>query len=106
MPVVRISRGSFDPAIGERCEELLKDSERSLTPAIRKLKGMQHYYAGIDKASGTMVNVSVWDSIDDARQMDSLAEMAALGKGFAATGVGFERPIINYLTLWVIEKTR
>jgi len=49
-----------------------------------------------------MINVSVWDSLDDARQMDTLPEMAAAGKGFAAGGVQFERPIINYLTVWEI----
>jgi hypothetical protein len=102
MPVIRISRGSFDPAKSAYFEMLLKESQKSLVPAIKKLKGLQHYYAGVDGASGTMVNVSVWDSLDDARQMESLREMAAAGKEFVAAGVKFERPITNYPTVWLI----
>jgi hypothetical protein len=95
--IVRISRGSFDPANGAHFEALLKESEKSLVPAIKKLRGLQHYYAGVDAASGTMVNVSVWNSLEDARQMESLSEMAAAGKQFVAAGVKFERPMV-----WVI----
>jgi hypothetical protein len=100
--IVRISRGSFDPAKGAQFEALLKESEKILVPAIKKLKGLRHYYAGIDMGSGTMINVSVWDRLEDARQMESLVEMAVAGKEFAGAGVQFERPIVNYSSVWVI----
>ena len=102
MSVVRISRGSFDFSRSAQFEAMLQDSAAVLVPALRKLKGLKNYYAGIDSASGTMINVSVWDTVDDARQMDLLPEMAAAGKSFAAAGVQFERPIINYSSLWSI----
>ncbi len=49
-----------------------------------------------------MVNVSIWATLADARQMDTLAPMLALAKDFAALGVTFERPILNYETLWTL----
>jgi len=98
--VVRISRGSFDRSKGAKYEALLKESEQVLVPAIRRLKGLQHYYAGIDHLSATLINVSVWDTVEEAQQMESLPEMIAQGKKFTAAGVQFERPINNYQTLW------
>jgi hypothetical protein len=49
-----------------------------------------------------MVNVSVWDSLEHAQAMTTLAAMGALAKEFIALGVEFERPIVNYPTLWHI----
>ncbi len=54
--------------------------------------------------SHTLINVSVWKTMDDARQMDTLAPMLALAGEFIELGIEFERPIHNYLTLWEIEK--
>lgn len=98
--VVRISRGSFEASRYGEIEQRLRDSSQSLIPAIRKLPGMLHYYVGIDRESSTMVNVSVWESLAAAQQMASLEEMLALAGEFVAMGVTFERPIINYDTLW------
>jgi hypothetical protein len=42
-----------------------------------------------------MVNVSVWRSLTDARQMETLAPMSALADEFSQLGVNFERPIVN-----------
>lgn len=71
-------------------------------PAIRALDGLVAYHAGVDEASGTMVNVSVWTSIEAAEQMGSLAEMQALAGEFIALGVVCERPFVNYESLWEI----
>lgn len=49
-----------------------------------------------------MINVSVWQSLADAKQMETLAPMLALTKEFIDLGVTFERPIINYDTVWEI----
>jgi hypothetical protein len=102
MLVVRISRGSFDPALYEKVKERLTASQESLIPAIKQLKGLQHYYAGIEASSNTMINVSVWATLADAQQMSTLAPMLALAQEFTALGVKFERPIINYETVWEI----
>lgn len=102
MPVVRISRGSFDPSLYEKVKERLTTSQQPLIPAIKQLNGLLHYYAGIEAGSNTMINVSVWQTLADAQQMDTLAPMLALAKEFTALGVKFERPIINYETVWEI----
>ncbi len=100
VPVVRISRGAFEPAAYSAIQERLIDSKKTLIPAIRALHGCLHYYVGIDVTSNTMINVSVWASLEDAKQMDKLAPMLALAAEFTKLGVRFERPIPNYETLW------
>jgi hypothetical protein len=100
--VVRISRGSFDPAQADDWEKRLTRSGDTLVPAIKRLPGLLSYHAGIDKAAGSLVNVSVWDSLASARQMETLAEMGASAREFIAAGATFERPIINYQTVWSI----
>ena len=43
MPVVRISKGSFDPARLAETEQLLAESERALRGALTSLDGLIHY---------------------------------------------------------------
>ena len=100
--IVRISRGSFEPARFSEIEQRLRDSGATLVPAIRKLGGLLSYHAAIDRVSSTMVNVSTWETLEAAQQMGSLKEMLALAGEFEALGVKFERPIINYDTLWTL----
>jgi quinol monooxygenase YgiN len=100
--IVRISRGSFAPEKYEAVKRRLDDAKMTLVPAIRDLAGCQYYYAAIDRESSSMVNVSVWDSLAHAQQMQSLAPMQALAELFTRDGVRFERPIIDYETLWTI----
>jgi quinol monooxygenase YgiN len=102
MPVVRISRGSFKTEDYERIKARLDESEQTLVPAIRKLSGCVHYWAGIDPTTNTMVNVSVWKSLAEAKAMETLAPMLSLAGEFVKLGVVFERPIANYETLWQI----
>jgi len=102
MPVVRISRGSFKPEDYERIKARLDESRQTLVRAITKLSGCMHYWVGIDRTTYTVVNVSVWASLADARQMETLAPMLALAGEFVKLGVVFERPIANYETLWHI----
>lgn len=100
--VVRLSKGRFDPDRYAIVRQRLDESKRTLVPAIRALRGCLHFWAGVDPASNTLVNVSVWTSIDAARQMETLAAMRALADEFTQLGVTFERPIANYETLWEI----
>ena len=102
MSVVRISKGSFPADAYDEVRRRLDESQQRLVPAIRALDGLVSYYAGADRASNTMVNVSVWESMDAAEQMSSLPEMLALAGDFVALGVVFERPIVNYDSLWQI----
>jgi hypothetical protein len=102
MPIVRISRGSFAPENYEAVKARLDAAQQSLVPAIRRLAGCLHFFAAIDRESGSMVNVSVRRSRADAQQMQTLGPMQALAEEFTREGVRFERPVINYETLWKI----
>ncbi len=98
--IIRISRGRYKPELHTEVTARLQASAKSLVPAIKALPGCISYCVGSEEASSTMVNVSVWDSLEHAQAMGSLPEMGALAKDFIALGVEFERPIINYPSLW------
>jgi hypothetical protein len=102
MPVVRISLGRFDAANYDTVRKLLDDSQKTLIPAIRALKGNQAYYVGIDPENKAMTNVSVWATRTDAEQMATLQPMLNLAKIFVDAGVRFERPITNHEILWAM----
>jgi hypothetical protein len=102
MSVVRISLGRFDAQRYEAIRKLLDQSQETLIPAIRALKGNRAYYVGIDRENNAMTNVSVWDTLADAVQMSALQAMLDLAKTFVEAGVRFERPITNHETLWTI----
>jgi hypothetical protein len=99
--VVRISRGRFDVAAHAELARLLSQAQDQLVPAIRRLPGLVSYHAAIDQSVGTMVNVSVWDSLEHAQAMGSLTEMSDLREVFESRGVAFE-PVVNYEVLWSI----
>ena len=101
---VRISRGRYKPKLHAEVTTRLDRSAATLIPPIRALPGCLSFYAGSDDASNTMINVSVWDSLEHAQAMDSQPEMAALTKEFTALGVEFERPNTNYAVLWSLPE--
>jgi hypothetical protein len=99
--VVRISRGSFDPSRFAEIGEANMEASQYLVPAIERLPGLIHWYAGVSPA-GSIVNVSVWDSDAHAAQMDDLREMAVDARGkMEALGVAFI-PIVNYPISWTM----
>ena len=100
--MVRVSRGSFDANNFIKVRRRLEEADQMLVPAIRRMRGCLHYWAGVDPISNTMINVSVWASLEDARQMETLAPMRALAEEFVSLGVAFERPIANYETVWSV----
>lgn len=102
MSVVRLSKGAFAPEFYDSITQFLDESQRSLAPGIRALQGCLGFWAGTDKVSNTMINVSVWASLEDAKQLDSFTPMLALAKEFMERGVHFERPITHYDVLWQI----
>jgi len=101
--IVRISRGRYPPDRHAEFTERMAKAAEVLIPAIRRLPGCLGYYAATDGASSTMVNVSVWDTAEHAQAMATLAEMGALAQEFVALGAEFERPIVNYKTLWELS---
>lgn len=104
--IIRLSRGRYAPERHAEVSARLAASAATLVPAIRALPGCIAYHAGSDAGgggvAGSMVNVSVWDSLEHAQAMGSLPEMLALAGEFVAMGVEFERPIVNYEQLWQV----
>jgi hypothetical protein len=68
-------------AVGwDTIRKLLDDSQKTLIPAIRALKGNRAYYVSIDRENNAMTNVSLWETLVDAKQMASLQAMLDLAK--------------------------
>jgi hypothetical protein len=101
MPVVRISKGTISPSRLSEAEQLLVESEAALRRPLEQLPGLLHYYVGIDRTRGYVSNVSVWESLADAHQMDTLPAMLEQRPLLEAAGVSFET-ITNHVTLWTI----
>jgi hypothetical protein len=102
-PVIRISIGKFDADKAALVAAKLNESKARLEDGIRAMKGNLVYYAGVDRINNAMHNVSFWQSVADANQMATFAPMRALAGEFTAIGVRFERPILNFDTLWQID---
>ena len=100
MPAIRVSIMHCQPDKFDIFRQLMTDSLPVLEPGIRAMRGLVHYYAGADQAVNSLTNVSVWRTLVDAQQMDTFQPMLDLGKKFVAEGATFERPIMNYASLW------
>jgi len=100
-PVVRISRGRFEPKIYVEIVSLAKRSEAALEPSLKQLKGLLYYHVSVDKKTSTFVNVSLWKDLDSAKQMDSLPAMLAQRPVMEEAGLQFDK-IANYEPLWRI----
>ena len=99
--VVRVSRGTFDPARFAEVQAMTIATGRYLVPAISRLPGLISYYAGASP-DGSMVHVSIWDSAEHASQMGRLKEMVVDARNDAEkAGVSFI-PIVNYPVGWAV----
>lgn len=101
-PVVRVSVLRCEAHQFDEFEVMMREFEPSLVPGLKAMRGLRAYYAGSDRATLSLTNVSVWNTLDDAKQMDVFQPMLDAGKKFAEKGAKFERPIMNYGTLWQI----
>jgi hypothetical protein len=82
---------------------MMIETEKVLRPGIEAMRGLLTFYAGADEMTSSLTNVSVWADLDAARQLDHFQPMLDLGKQFVANGATFERPIMNYATLWQLQ---
>jgi hypothetical protein len=99
--VVRVSRASFDPGRFAEVDAMNTTTSEYLIPAIRRLPGLIHFYAGVSPG-GSAVQVSVWDSGEHAAQLDRLKEMTVDARGEAeAVGVTFT-PVVTYPVHWTM----
>jgi len=80
----------------------MAESEAVLEPGIRGMRGLIHFYTGQDEETLSLSNVSVWRTLEDAKQLDTYQPMLDLGKVFISKGARFERPVMNYVSQWEI----
>lgn len=101
-PVVRISRGHFSSDRYDEVRRFIEAAAESLIPAIKELRGLIYYHAGVDPVTNTVVNVSIWTDLEAAKQMETLAAMLAQRPLAEQAGAQFD-PIANYEPLWSIN---
>ncbi len=102
-PVVRVSILRCAPEKFPELRQMMTGADAVLRPGIEAMPGLIDFYAGADEATSSLMNVSVWKTLDHARQLDTFRPMLDLGKVFVEKGATFERPIMNHLTLWQLR---
>lgn len=102
MPVVRISILRCKPEQFAELRMMMDTSQSVLAAEIGKMKGCLAFFAGADEAISSLTNTSFWETLADAQQLDHFQPMLDLGREFVAKGAIFERPVMNYATLWQI----
>src|ERR1700742_875427 len=102
-PIVRVSILRCPPDKFAELRQMMIDAERVLRPGIEAMRGLIAFYVGDDEATTSLSNVSLWSDLDAAKQLDHFQPMLDLGKPFVAKGATFERPIMNYGTLWQLK---
>lgn len=102
-PIVRVSIIRCSPDKFPELRRMMIEADAVLRPGIESMRGLLSFYAGSDEANLSLNNVSLWADLDAAKQLDHFQPMLDLGKEFVAKGAVFERPIMNYTTLWQLE---
>ncbi len=101
--VVRVSILRCVPEKFTEFQQMMIEADSLLRPGIEVMPGLINYYAGADRATSSLTNVSIWKTLDNAKQMDTFQPMLDLAKAFAQKGAEFDRPIMNYMTLWQLR---
>lgn len=99
-PIVRISIMRCYAAQFDTLRQMMLEVETALRPGIERMPGLLAFYAGADPITLSLHNTSFWDTLEHAQQLDHFQPMLDAGKRFAAAGASFERPIMNYATMW------
>ncbi len=102
-PVVRVSILRCPAERFAELRQMAVEADRVLRPGIEAMTGLLAFYFGADEATSSLTNVSLWTSLEAAKQLDTFQPMLQLAKPFAAKGATFERPIMNYATLWQLK---
>ncbi len=83
--------------------QMMIEAEKELRPGIELMPGLLAFHVGADETTSSLSNVSLWVDLDAAKQLDRFQPMLDSGKTFVAKGATFERPIMNYTTLWQLQ---
>jgi hypothetical protein len=103
-PVIRVSIVRCDATKFALLRRMMLDAEAALRPGIEAMPGLLAFYAGADEENLSLIQTSVWDTLEHARQLDTFQPMLDAGKRFVDEGARFERPIMNYASLWRFGK--
>ena len=95
MPTVRVSVLRCHPQQFAELKQMMAEQIAVLEPGIRQMRGLIHVYVGEDETANSLANVSVWRTLEDAKQLDTFQPMLDLGKVFTAKGATFERLIMQ-----------
>src|SRR5581483_3109345 len=102
-PIVRVSILRCPPDRFGEMRQMMIEDEKALRPGIETMRGLRAFYVGADEDTSSLVNVSLWTDLDAAKQLDRFQPMLDAGKPYVAKGATFERPIMNYTTLWQLQ---
>ncbi|WP_298110619.1 hypothetical protein [Bradyrhizobium sp.] len=102
-PIVRVSILRCPPDRFAEMRKMMIDDEKVLRPGIESMPGLLAFYVGADETTSSLSNVSLWADLDGAKQLDRFQPMLDAGKPYVAKGATFERPIMNYVTLWQVQ---
>src|SRR5215469_14744743 len=102
-PVVRVSILRCSPESFAELRQMAVEADPVLRPGIEAMPGLLAFYFGADEATSSLTNVSLWTSLEAAKQLDTFRPMLELGKPFIARGATFERRIMSCETLWQLK---
>jgi len=88
--IIRISRAHFDPHMAGEATNLLLEMRALIWPKQEQLPGYIDGYLGVDRENGTMVWVTLWDSVEHGNALGALPEMKSTNARLQERGVKFE----------------
>lgn len=98
--VIRVALVRCDPENFVLISDKMQESEKELRPGIEAMPGLIAYYAGADAETLTLTNVSLWDSVEHANQINTFEPMSRLAQDLIDHGGRPERPVMNHVTQW------
>ena len=99
--VIRVSRGTFDPARHGDVLRMVEQTGTYMVPAIKKLPGFIVYFAGVAR-TGALTHMSLWHSEQQANNLSHIHEMADAKHANDSVGVQLQ-PVVNYPILWHVR---
>lgn len=71
------------------CAQLMAASEEAVIAGIKGMTGCLDYFAGADEETASITNISIWDSLNSAQEMDRFQPLLDLDKRLSALGTRF-----------------
>lgn len=91
-PVVRVSILRCAPERFAELRQMAVEADLVLRPGIEAMPGLLAYYFGADEATSSLTNVSLWISLEAAKQLDTFQPMLELGKAIRCKGCDVRAP--------------